>query len=50
MTADRAFVDTNVLVHASHQDEPPRCATARELLETFPPGELVISTQVLVEP
>ncbi|HEV2769031.1 MAG TPA: PIN domain-containing protein [Solirubrobacteraceae bacterium] len=49
MTADRAFVDTNVLVYASDEDEPSKRATARQLLASFAPGDLVISTQVLVE-
>lgn len=50
MTAGRrAFVDTNVLVYASDEDEPTKRAAARHLLASFASGDLVISTQVLVE-
>lgn len=48
-TTARYFVDTNVLVYAFDAAEPTKQAIARTLLESVPPGTLVISTQVIQE-
>lgn len=48
-TAGRTFVDTNVLVYATDEDEPDKRARARALLSRAPADDLVISTQVLAE-
>jgi predicted nucleic acid-binding protein len=50
MTADRTFVDTNVLVYAYDQDAGPKRRVASELLRTlWQEEEGAISTQVLQE-
>jgi predicted nucleic acid-binding protein len=49
MSAERAFLDTNVLVYLFDHDEPDKEARARDILEQAEPGELVLSTQVLSE-
>jgi len=49
LTAESSFLDTNVLVYAFHDDEREKQAQARRLLADLPPGELVVSTQVLIE-
>ena len=49
MNADRAFLDTNVLVYLFDHDEPAKTRRARELLAQAKPGELVLSAQVLSE-
>ncbi len=49
MTAERSFLDTNVLVYAFDDAEREKQAQARLLLADHPPGELVVSTQVLIE-
>lgn len=48
-TAGRSFVDTNVLVYASDEDEPAKRARARAILSGASADDLVISTQVLAE-
>jgi predicted nucleic acid-binding protein len=48
MSADRVFVDTNVLVYLFDDSEPKKQAKARKLLEGEK-RELVVSTQVLQE-
>jgi predicted nucleic acid-binding protein len=49
MSAERTFLDTNVLVCLFDHDEPDKEERAREILEQAEPGELVLSTQVLSE-
>ena len=49
MSAERTFLDTNVLVYLFDHDEPDKEARARDILEQAEPGELVLSTQVLSE-
>lgn len=49
MSAERTFLDTNVLVYLFDHDEPDKEARARGILEQAEPGELVLSTQVLSE-
>jgi predicted nucleic acid-binding protein len=49
MSADRTFLDTNVLVYLFDHDEPDKEQCARDILEQAEPGELVLSTQVLSE-
>ncbi|MGO9319354.1 MAG: PIN domain-containing protein [Solirubrobacteraceae bacterium] len=49
MSAERAFLDTNVLVYLFDHDEPAKTRLARELLKQAKPGELVLSAQVLSE-
>lgn len=49
MSADRAFLDTNVLVYAFDRDEPVKAKQAKEILTQAKPGELVLSAQVLSE-
>jgi predicted nucleic acid-binding protein len=49
MSADRAFLDTNVLVYLFDHDEPAKAKRARGLLEQARPGQLVLSAQVLSE-
>ncbi len=49
MSAERAFLDTNVLVYLFDHDEPSKTQRARELLEQAKPGELALSAQVLSE-
>ncbi|HEY5343552.1 MAG TPA: PIN domain-containing protein [Solirubrobacteraceae bacterium] len=49
MSAERAFLDTNVLVYLFDHDEPDKEQCARDILEQAEPGELVLSTQVLSE-
>jgi predicted nucleic acid-binding protein len=49
MSAERAFLDTNVLVYLFDHDEPAKKACARQLLEQAKPGELALSVQVLGE-
>jgi len=46
---DRAFLDTNILVYAIDETESEKRDTARLLLGSAEPGELVLSTQVLSE-
>lgn len=49
MSADRAFLDTNVLVYLFDHDEPLKTQRARDLLEQAKPDELALSAQVLSE-
>lgn len=50
MSAERYFLDTNVLVYLFDGDTPARQTRAREILQTYgATGQLVISTQVLQE-
>jgi predicted nucleic acid-binding protein len=49
MSADRTFLDTNVLVYLFDGDEPAKAKRTRELLERAKPGQLVLSAQVLSE-
>jgi predicted nucleic acid-binding protein len=49
MSAERAFLDTNVLVYLFDHDEPAKRARAKQLLEQAKPGELALSVQVLGE-
>jgi predicted nucleic acid-binding protein len=47
--SDRAFLDTNILVYAVDETESEKRDTARRLLGSAGPGDLVLSTQVLSE-
>ncbi len=49
MSADRAFLDTNVLVYAFDHDEPAKCERAQHVLASAEPGALAVSAQVLGE-
>ena len=50
MSAERYFLDTNVLVYLFDGDAPARQTRAREIFQTYgATGQLVISTQVLQE-
>jgi predicted nucleic acid-binding protein len=49
MTAERAFLDTNVLVYLFDHDEPAKTQRAQQLLEQAKPGELALSAQVMGE-
>ncbi len=49
MSAERLFLDTNVLVYVFDHDEPDKTRRARDLLQQAKPGELVLSSQVLGE-
>jgi predicted nucleic acid-binding protein len=49
MSADKAFLDTNILVYLFDHDEPDKAQRARDILEQAEPGELALSTQVLSE-
>jgi predicted nucleic acid-binding protein len=49
MSADRAFLDTNVLVYVFDHDEPKKAQHAKDLLERAKPEELALSAQVLGE-
>ena len=49
MTAEKLFLDTNVLVYVFDHDEPAKSQRAIDLLERAKPGELVLSAQVLGE-
>jgi predicted nucleic acid-binding protein len=49
MSADRAFLDTNVLVYLFDHDEPDKEQCARDILEQAQPGDLALSAQVLSE-
>jgi predicted nucleic acid-binding protein len=49
MSAEKAFLDTNVLVYVFDHDEPAKGERARELLEQAMPGQLALSAQVLGE-
>jgi predicted nucleic acid-binding protein len=49
MSADKAFLDTNILVYLFDHDELDKTQRARDILEQAEPGELVLSTQVLSE-
>jgi predicted nucleic acid-binding protein len=49
MSADRAFLDTNVLVYLFDHDDPAKARRARDTLERAKPGELTLSAQVLSE-
>jgi predicted nucleic acid-binding protein len=49
MSAERAFLDTNVLVYLFDHSEPVKTQRARDLLEQAKPGELALSAQVLSE-
>jgi len=50
MSAERTFVDTNVLVYLFDNDAPEKQARARDILASQgSAGQLVISTQVLQE-
>jgi predicted nucleic acid-binding protein len=49
MSAERAFLDTNVLVYLFDHDEPAKKERAKQLLEQAKPGELALSVQVLGE-
>jgi predicted nucleic acid-binding protein len=50
MTADRVFVDTNVLVYSHNADEPAKQAVAKErIADLWQEVRGVISTQVLQE-
>ena len=46
MSADKTFIDTNILIYAFTSDEPEKQKTALEFLDNCQP---VISTQVLKE-
>jgi predicted nucleic acid-binding protein len=49
MSADKVFVDTNVLVYVFDHDEPAKSKRAQDLLARARPGELALSAQVLGE-
>ncbi len=49
MSAEKLFLDTNVLVYVFDHDEPDKSQRAIDLLEQAKPGELVLSSQVLGE-
>ncbi len=49
MSADRAFLDTNVVVYVFDHDEPSKSRRAKDVLKRAKPGELVLSAQVLSE-
>ncbi len=49
MSADRAFLDTNVLVYIFDHDEPEKAMRSKDLLERAKPDDLVLSAQVLGE-
>jgi predicted nucleic acid-binding protein len=49
MSAEKLFLDTNVLVYVFDHDEPDKTQRAVGLLEQAKPGELVLSSQVLGE-
>jgi predicted nucleic acid-binding protein len=49
MSAERTFLDTNVLVYLFDHDEPDKEERSRNILKQAEPGELVLSTQVLSE-
>lgn len=49
MSADKAFLDTNVLVYAFDRDEPAKCERARDVLASAEPEALAVSAQVLGE-
>jgi predicted nucleic acid-binding protein len=49
MSAERAFLDTNVLVYVFDRDEPAKAKLAKALLEQAKPDELALSAQVLGE-
>ncbi len=49
MSAERAFLDTNVLVYVFDHDEPEKAQVAKELLEQAKADELALSAQVLGE-
>jgi predicted nucleic acid-binding protein len=49
MSADKAFLDTNILVYLFDHDELDKTQRARDILEQAEPGELALSTQVLSE-
>jgi predicted nucleic acid-binding protein len=49
MSADKAFLDTNVLVYAFDRDEPAKCERAQAVLASAKPGALTVSAQVLGE-
>jgi predicted nucleic acid-binding protein len=49
MSAEKAFLDTNILVYVFDRDEPAKAARATELLEEAPPGGIALSAQVLNE-
>jgi len=43
------FLDTNVLVHAYDESDPPRLCIARDLVRKAVAGDILVSTQVLAE-
>jgi len=49
MSADRTFLDTNVLVYLFDHEQPAKAQKAREILEQAKPGSLALSAQVLGE-
>lgn len=49
MSAERAFLDTNVLVYVFDRDEPAKTQRAQSLLAQARPGELALSAQVMGE-
>jgi len=49
MSAERTFLDTNVLVYVFDHDEPAKAQRAKDLLERAKPDELALSAQVLSE-
>jgi predicted nucleic acid-binding protein len=49
MSADKTFLDTNVLVHAFDHDEPAKRERARDVLASAKPDTLAVSAQVLGE-
>jgi len=49
MSADRTFLDTNVLVYLFDHEQPAKAHKAREILEQAKPGALALSAQVLGE-
>jgi predicted nucleic acid-binding protein len=49
MSAERVFLDTNVLVYLFDHDDPAKTRRARDTLEHAKPGELTLSAQVLSE-
>jgi len=49
MSADRAFLDTNVLVYIFDHDEPSKGRRAQGLLAQATPGGLAVSAQVMSE-
>jgi predicted nucleic acid-binding protein len=49
MNADKAFLDTNVLIYVFDHDDPVKTQRAQAVLEHARPGELALSPQVMGE-